>query len=713
MNDDREVRTVGMSKGPEEKLGPEKEHLYREEFQRRFRFSERCFAEHRYHSKKFFDTYAGDPWPEGVLEQMESEGRPATSINYAIGTANTVLGQDMADRKEPRFKAVAEGGDFLQEFNAENFTRVVRQVYQNTKAHRQESMAHLDQLVTGYGWAEVFLNTFRFPHRIEIQYVDCFEIYVDPNYQQDNCIDARYVIRERRWSLEQAQAKWPEKREELETLTRSKASPYRSTMPRRTPDATVASGGQRFDPDQDDPHVYIYEYQRKRYEPFVAYKDPLTKAYRKVPKAKFPEIQKGLLAQLDPQTGMPLLREMESVEYTQEIVDRGFLAGAGGTDCEVLEGPRQLETGMFTYRCATGFRRKDRAAGRTMHFGLVALAYEPQLLASKALSSGIEYIARGTKGGIVFDPQGLEDPGAFPEESVKPGARIAASEGWLAEGKKIFEKLPEPVWNNGYDTVFRIAVQGGEQSSNITASLKGTLQTERSNVLISNLQQKALVSLLPILEPLAQFRVELAQLVAIMVQKFFPADKFNQILATQKLEGVTYSVGRDPATGEEIEEPILMPDIDSEGNPILDPSTGEAYQRPVTPWDLSRDIDIFEFNITSDLGAASATAKEALWRMMNDHAAFNDMMKDPDLKDLIVPWMIENIPDFPAEDAKTMARKLRERFRMREMQGTVEGVMAALETFPPEMLAQIQQAAVELQQAAMGAGDPSQQMPPQ
>ena len=140
---DDDVRTVGVPSGPERGDDEQDDQDYRKEFERRFTYSQTAFAEWRDQARKFFDTYAGDPWPEEAKEIMDAEGRPRTNFNYALSTANTVLGQDMSDEKEATFKCAVELGDFVGEFNAENLTRVVRHVYRLADVSTHEYMAEL------------------------------------------------------------------------------------------------------------------------------------------------------------------------------------------------------------------------------------------------------------------------------------------------------------------------------------------------------------------------------------------------------------------------------------------------------------------------------------------------------------------------------------------------------------------------------------------
>ena len=60
----------------------------------------------RQQAGRYFKAYGGDPWPDGVKADMEATDRPPVNPNYSTHMVNTVLGLDMSDRQEIRFKPV-------------------------------------------------------------------------------------------------------------------------------------------------------------------------------------------------------------------------------------------------------------------------------------------------------------------------------------------------------------------------------------------------------------------------------------------------------------------------------------------------------------------------------------------------------------------------------------------------------------------------------
>lgn len=669
------------------------------------------------------DAYAGDPLPEEAREQMTKEGRPFANFNHALGTINAVLGGDMDDRKEARFEGV--DGDFVDDFLGEALTKVVRHTYVKGSVHRQESMAYLDLLVTGYGWMNAYVDVGRVPLFIKGEYVDATEMHFDPNAKQNNLADARWVCRERRVPLTDAIAMWPEKEEELEGVSSRMSSEGRGIEPRATRDERVSSGGGDTDPFLDEDYVHVFDYQYKVKEAWYWYRDPITETRREIRAGEWQAKLKELQSRTNPMDGSPLVRRIEAVRYTRDCVYRCLRAGTPGASTIELEEPKRIEEDMFTYRCATGFRRRERLQGRWAWFGLMDVIYEPQLWASKALSSGIEFIARGVKDAIGINAEFIEDPKDFVANSTKPGYRFLLKPGFNKDQHLV--ELARPSFPQGYETIFRIAMEAVPSTSNVTDYTKGTARQERSNVLVSNLQSHAEAVLNPIADPLTQLRTEMAQLVGKMCIRYMAPEDFNKIVGDMQLEGLTHDQAvdpntqqpmTDPMTGEPVLQPKTIVDTDDDGNPITDEATGEPIERPVTIHDLLKDRELFDFHVEVDLGQASPTAKHAVWALFSDHDLLGKFAEDQDTKGLVIPFMFRNLPGFPASSAKQFAEKLEKKYQQMEMQGTVQGIMQGAQNLPPDQLVQVAQAVGQMAQAAVaqmgggGEGGPGGQPPP-
>lgn len=704
----------------EEPTGPSK---LQKEFDRCLRRAANASAEWRQQSRIFYRAYSGDPWPEGAREDMEEENRPVANFNYALSQINAVLGQDIADRKEARFEGI--GYEPSDSFAGECLTALVRSLYMKCRGNREETEAFQDQLVTGYGWCEGFLNTRRFPIWPALSSVDCAEMYWDPDAKKNNLADARYVIRRKKWSLEDAEAKWPKKKAQLRKLCRA-GNPSENPFPKRAAfDGYQTKGESAVDnPELSEESLYVYDWQYKKLEKWMIFRDPRDGRRKKLPAKDFKAEQEAIFAEIDPATqeqdpetgemvgGTPYAR-VDAAELELEQVFRCYMAGKESGVGVVLQNPERLETEMFTYRCATGYRAKTET-GKVRFFGLMSVIFEPQLWTAKALSSAIEHMARSPKGGGGFiNSDILEDSADFLDKGskmghwslTKPGSDIKAN---------VFERQT-PQFPQAYERLFDIAENAMGRLTTITDYFKGTANQERSNVLVTNLQGQTMMVLNPLIDPLSQMRVENAQLIARLAQQHIAPEDFNRLVGQMEAEDVTYTIAKDPNTGMTIwqdQEPVKVPIPLSDpatGEPLMDEATGEPV--PTTPWDVCSDVDIFEYDVSVDLGPASVTAKQAIWQNWQQTAFAQKLLEIyPEVGREIVPWLIKNQPGLSTDEAQRIEKSVRSLLRQSQTAGTLQGIMESLQQLPPEAVAQVAQAAAQLtmqtQPPPPGAGAP-------
>lgn len=671
-----------------------------EEFSRRLQASRNSFANWRRRAKKLYDTYGGDPWPDEARLQLESTERPVVNFNYALSTINAVVGQDMADRKEAQFQGWHDQDDEdapLDQLSGELYTSLVRKIMDRRQGHRQVSTVQYDQLITGYGWAECHVDVSRYPFWVQPKQVDCMEMFPDPEYNETNVADGRYLVRERNWTLEDVRAKWPSKAKFLNP----RIADWKGILPRKVYARAYQNPGNPSTPESQKPEdeVKVYDYQFRKKEPWVVFEDPQTSERDTMPKKDFDRYVKSL-GEIVGDDGLPVLREeIETLDYARDVYYRCYLAegGDGSDGYTVLEKPKRIREDCFTYKCVTGFRRKEKESGRTKHFGLMDVIYEPQLWSAKTLSSIIEMLGRGAKGGGFIKSGALQNPDKFFEEQSRPGVWWLANDDFDPR-KDIHERNPVQ-WPTAMEKLMTIATEGIPYLTAVTDWVKGTAMQERSNVLISNLQSQAMTVLNPLMDPLSQFRVEMSQLIARMAMNYMEPETINKVVGKPKLEGVTYIPRQDPETGEEIEEPIM----------VEDPSSPEG-QRPVSGYDIMSRKDVLDYHVVVDLGTASVTAKQAIWQLFTQTAMANKLLEDPRFPaEKFFPFLIRNMPGLPAEQAKTLSNEVEHDMEQAKQMQTVEGLVTTFLEMPQE---EQQQVMMAVQQAMGGEQPPQAQQQP-
>lgn len=703
----------GMKKvGPPVEMGPNSDLEKR--FLRDYMRSKNAFAKLREQWRTYFRAYNNDPFEPGVKDAMAKQDRVMVSFNYCLSTINTLIGQDQADRKEARFEGV--DGDFSDSFIGELLTDLVRHLYQKAKGHRKESDAQLDQLISGYGWMEVYMDSTSFPFSLKTRHVNCFDIYVDPSYRESNCGDARYIIHSSQWSLEDAIARWPQHETDLRGAV-SAGSSDRGPFPKVSRGDAIGYGpgpsDTQYQSDDNDRSLEISHYQYRKMAPWVAFQDPATGEDKELPLKDFRDMHKDASMVEDPTTGGTAADAItEMVEFQREEIYSCWFAGLEENFCLLLEGPKRLEDDLFTYRCATGYRARNDETGGTHHFGLMALIYEPQLWSAKTLSSIIDFLSIQSKGGGFYNPEALLNWADFQATASTPGKWHALAPG-ANPAVDIIPNNPMQ-WPTALEKLLDYAMSAPQRTANISDYDKGTAQSERSNVLISNLQQHSQMVLNPLMDPLSEMRVGVALLFAKFAQRYVPPAIIDRILGAKKCEGVTFQYQVDPATGAQVEAPIMIPDEKAQpqidpatGQPAVDPATGQPMpaMRPIRPSDLIRNADVTNFDVAIDLGSASVTSKQAFMQSMMQ-TDFAGKLAEMGVLQKFLPLMVKNWPGIPANEAKKLSKELEEDAQAMRVQQNANAILQAIQVMPPDQqMALAQQIGALIQQT-------QQQQPP-
>ena len=100
------------------------------------------------------EYYRGEQWDEEVRKQLESEGRPALTINAVLAAVNTVLGEYSTQRADITFKP---RGNAQQE-TADALTKQVLQIQDNNRYQYKEAQVFSDGLIQDRGWFDVRMD---------------------------------------------------------------------------------------------------------------------------------------------------------------------------------------------------------------------------------------------------------------------------------------------------------------------------------------------------------------------------------------------------------------------------------------------------------------------------------------------------------------------------------------------------------------------------
>lgn len=646
---------------------PEDEFLDR--FRDHLQNAKGAFTSRRERDSLYYAAYAGDPWPPGVKEAMENEDRPTVTHNLALTIVDTVLGEEMNERREVQFQGV--GTDLHDIKAAEWLTFLTRTWFAQIDGHRHEMHALFDQLVTGYGWGHVYLDMGKFPFKPALEHVETWEMWPDPRAKDDNLSDARWLIREREWLLEDVEAMWPDKAKDIGARTHS------GSTSRIVPQKVVSDyEGDGFEAPGEDTCT-VWEYQFKKKERWVAFIEPQTQIRDSLPESEFKKIAKELRAQgMEPPASQPFLRD---------VFYRAFMAGSAKTDTVILQPPERIPADRFTYVCLTGFRHKLADSGRTEFFGLMHLLYEPQLFAAKVHSMIVEVMARSNKNAVLYEAGAFPNPRKAIEDLAKPGAAIEVADGAVKEGRVQF--TTSPPYPNALGELLSYSVGALYRASGITEFLMGNSTRERSNVLIQNYQERSLTLLAPLTDPLEGFRIGIGRVLAAFIQRYVPAEDIDRMIGDEGIEGLTIQMAPDPMTGQMVPQPIA------------------------TPSSILKELNLMDFDVVVDTGAATSTERQHIWSILSEQGVMKFMAESGVPMDQFFPHLLRLMP-IRAEVAKQLGDTMEQQMQQAQAAQTAEGMVQVFSELDPQTQQQVHESIMQIVQQSQPQPEGGEQPAP-
>lgn len=650
-------------------------------------------------SKQLYALYFGDK--EEFLEKddrryMQSIRRFYASIPLAKGRIDAVVGADMSDRKEAVFRGTSF--DDVDQVVAEWQTELNRQEMNSTNSWRTQTQVLQDLLVTGYGFAEVFIDLSRNPMRIPERAVQWWEMHPDPDAVEPCLEDARFWLREAGWHLEQAQSQWKDHKEDLESMVNARGSGGKSlnlaAKARGTGGSapTSVSGGKHG-------KVEIFDYVYKRYVPQIIWVDPLTGEEQDTKEAEYeaavkaqedefealveqfslanqayglslqdPEVIASGVVPEAPQAPEPPEPIEVVSRYTTERWYRCHIAGGINGKAEILlDGPTELPLKSGPpYKCATGFGFKDFDERRVRFFGLMHLLWDVQLYFNKAMAIHIETLGRQSKGGGFVERSAIiGNKDKFVKDQAIVGHWSVMEDGSVS-GNAIREKQVGQ-GHTGMERLMQTLSALFPQASGVSDAMSGQLKSERSNVLISNLQSQGYIALQPILDQMTTYRTSVARCRAEIIRAHYSPEQINRTLGEQDPEamiGVLYeSADFDPAQG------MIVP------KPITNPETG----MPLTPGDVIKAIDPLSYDITVDVGQASPTTKQLVWQIFeqgNLQALIEALQQAGLDTTAFATYVMECLP-IPGTKTRALIDDIEKQKRQKKMMAAPQGIVQA------------------------------------
>jgi hypothetical protein len=671
-----------------------------------------------------FDMYGCETLSPVDKQYLTDTGRPYVNFNYAARMIDTLRGMSQNEAQEPVWRGSDSGP--WDEVYADWATRIVRQIRLACNAKAHASDAEFDMLISGYGYQEDVLDLTQIPPKPVTRHLQIGEVVPDPEATEENLADASFWIRVREWRLDRIQARWPDKKDQIEMA----GAGTLSAQPRSGSTGAWTSSPT---PRNTNKKRKVYEFLYSRPVPMVAYLDPETGEMVNTDMASMNARQKELdksygseveahAMMMDPANPQAVGQAPEKLviedahKYSKEVWYRAFLLGDEKTKgSEILE-HEVISTGRPTIRAITGYKWRKVQTTRVRFFGPMRKVYNPQMYLDRSLLVILDILGRSAKGGGTIEEDAFTE-GYTHQDWIKNQATTGY---WhlVATGANSSGKIAPfgyPQLPPGYEQLFRMCVEAMKQVSLVTDQLMGAQTSERSNVFTTNMQEHSVQALSPIREPKTAAIQEEGKSLLALALWHLPAAELDKMLGDGiEVDGLTHQKVPDPQTGQESLQPI--PDVDETGQPRMDPATGQPV--PMTPGRLLKKNkdDIMKYKVVADSGAATANQKAAFWTFMEQHGLLDTIMKagetDPAVAGIVLPRMFRFSP-LPGTEGENIARELENYFEDQKESQAPDKLMQAFQGLDPQTQQGLVQQMMQMlqqggeQQGAQGAPPPT------
>src|SRR5215813_2373257 len=449
-------------------------------------------------AKTDFDFRAGGQWPDDDKDYMEdTQQRACLAFNQVDPVIDAVGGAEITNRQEVRYVPRQVGDAPVNEV----LTEAARWFRDECDAEHEESAAFADATTCGMGWTETRLDYEDDPNgKPVIERIDPLEMIWDNGSKQANLTDARRIFRiKRKTPLNDVKARWPVGLDGMPIYD----------------DAVYHAGWASDDSEQEEPYEVHFPGDPLKHEASGARKER-TVTLVQVQWYERQDYYRAMM--LNPTTGMQQTGELSEqqhmiaaarapmmgmlyrgVKQTRKVYYRAFVGG------EVLEitqikGPSGRLATNFSLVPITG--KWDRSKGQ--FYGLVRAMRGPQTFANKWLSTAVEIMARGAKGGLMLEEGAVVDTEDFEEDWSKPGANSYFKPGALSGGK--VQNKPAVVFPSDFMQMTQFAIASIRDVTGINPETLGQAQQEQPASLEYQRRQSATIILAPLFDSLRRYR---------------------------------------------------------------------------------------------------------------------------------------------------------------------------------------------------------------
>jgi hypothetical protein len=457
------------------------------------------------------EYYRGDQWDPDDQAALESEGRPALTINTILPTVNTILGEQSTRRADIQFKP-RRGGD---QDVAHTLTKLYLQISDNNKLDWVEQQVFSDGLIMdGRGFFDVRMDfSDHVEGEVRITAKDPLDILIDPDAKDSD---------PKTWN-EVFESKWMTLDEIEELYGKDKSDRL----------LFVAENGMSFGPDS-------VEYQETRFGDTASNDDyfgagvPGDEEYRNVKALRVIERQHKKISRVqcfvDPDTGDQRQAPDEwsdaknkkfAKQYNLTLISKVIRKIRWTVTCDqIVLHDDWSPYNQFTVIPFFCYFRRGRP------FGVVRNLLSPQEQLNKIASQELHIVNTTANSGWMVEAGSLVGMTAddLEEHGAETGLVLEYARGTQPPSKIQPNQIP-----TGLDRIAMKAAANIKTISGVNDSMLGTDSAEVSGIAIRAKQNRGAIMIQVPLDNLRKTRQYLAEKILDLVQTFYTEERVIQV----------------------------------------------------------------------------------------------------------------------------------------------------------------------------------------
>ena len=447
-------------------------------------------GEWRSEAKDLYDLVACRQWTAAEESEIKEKRRIPIVMNRIAPFVDSIVGQQINNRKEVRFLPRETSDTQL----ADMYTEASRWADDLCDGEDEVTDAFTDLVISGMGWTETRMDYSTDPEGklITASRIDPIEMYWPTSDTSRNLDNGKWVIRARKYPADEAEDRWPNIKNVAGEWTADDIDM------RQPHDATNAW---KYESDKSSyfPHEQMYLVLQVQY-------------YKDVPMYRVADPDSGQILTVSPDRLSKMrdyLEEMgvKFVKITQRRYFQAFVCGS-----ELLEDEIAATQKGFTLKCMTG--KRDR--NKRQWYGVCRALRDPQKFSNKFFSDIMFILATNRKGGAFVEADALADPRRAEEDWASPDALIKLNAGGL---NKVRER-DAGVFPAGLERLMQYAIDAVPATSGVNAEMIGMADRNQPAILEESRKVSGLTILAPLFDSLKRHQRERGRIVLDFLNRF-------------------------------------------------------------------------------------------------------------------------------------------------------------------------------------------------